>query len=574
MKKCLFGIVTIFFCSISVYALSSSFKIDKDSILTSSKSKNTEIASKFNASYQIKYETNEVDESLIKEITTLTKKTTYLLLGKENNISETAENYSARKQEYLNLRYNPKVPKDESNFIGLDTNSQEYKDDLLSGWTIPGMFNQLADLEIVYSKFGDIRVRKVDDGIVSSIVIPNVKMVQANQDEPMEFDTIHTNLTLYFYYKELNGEYKLYYLMGETDDDLEEYFEEVKTSENQGLKSLAYTYDSSLNDLYDFSKLNNLTAAETGNIYDKNINQVVILNTYYNNSIVNTAGGYFLSNGVVVTTWNFIEKSLLNGEKIVIRDNKEQVYNVEGIITIDATANVALLKVTNSSQTGVIFGDYKKLVKEDPIFTISSKTGVGLSIQSGIIITTDNEIQSLLPLTEKDEGSPLININGEVIGINTSDSINTSVSIAKNVEALTKLQDKLKNTKYEDIDCISFSDLKEEYYYTKRNKEIISNNIKSKIWKEYSKIGNIENSINLNLLKASYKNNTLSLRYSNNISNYISSMQLATSFKSELISNNYKEILDSKNKAIYENGKYKVIIMDEFNYLIIVMVKL
>jgi len=51
-------------------------------------------------------------------------------------------------------------------------------------------------------------------------------------------------------------------------------------------------------------------------------------------------------------------------------------------------------------------------------------------------------------------------------------------------------------------------------------------------------------------------------------------MQLATSFKSELISSDYKTTLDSKNKAIYENGKYKVIIMDEFNYLIIVMVKL
>ena len=69
-------------------------------------------------------------------------------------------------------------------------------------------------------------------------------------------------------------------------------------------------------------------------------------------------------------------------------DNNEKVYNVDGIITIDTTANVALLKVANSDQTGVILGDYKALTKEDPVFTISSKTGVGLSIQSGIIITT------------------------------------------------------------------------------------------------------------------------------------------------------------------------------------------
>ena len=76
------------------------------------------------------------------------------------------------------------------------------------------------------------------------------------------------------------------------------------------------------------------------------------------------------------------------------------------------------------------------------------------------------------------------------------------------------------------------------------------------------------------LVKASYKDNIVSLRYKNSISNYISSMQLAVSFKEQLINDGYKEILKSSSKCIYENGKYQIVIMEEFDYLIVMMVVL
>ena len=51
-------------------------------------------------------------------------------------------------------------------------------------------------------------------------------------------------------------------------------------------------------------------------------------------------------------------------------------------------------------------------------------------------------------------------------------------------------------------------------------------------------------------------------------------MQLAITFKEQLLEDGYKEVLNSSTKCIYENEEYKIIIMDEFDYLIIVMVKL
>ena len=110
---------------------------------------------------------NNVNED--KTITDLTKKVTNLLLGDFNNTKESSKHFYQRHQEYLALRYNPKVPKDENSYSGLDENSEEYKDDILSGLSIPGMFNKLNELNIIYNYFGNIRISKTDNAILSII---------------------------------------------------------------------------------------------------------------------------------------------------------------------------------------------------------------------------------------------------------------------------------------------------------------------------------------------------------------------------------------------------------------------
>ena len=151
---------------------------------------------------------------------------------------------------------------------------------------------------------------------------------------------------------------------------------------------------------------------------------------------------------------------------------------------------------------------------------------------------------------------------------------NTSVSISVNSKVLSEVQEKFATVDFDSIETISFEKLKSEYYYVKYNEEKIDNSISEAVWKKYSKIGDIEDNIKLKLLKANYQDGIVSLRYKNNISQYIPSMQLAAIFTEQLISDGYKEVLNSSSKAIYENEDYKIIIMDEFDYLIIVMVRL
>lgn len=571
-KKIILTTLLLSISSITVYALSNNFNFDTSKLSFTSNSKKGSVVSNFNQNYNLTYSISSDNEKLEDEIKNLTKRTTYLLFGEFNNKEESSEDYYKRKKDWYDLRYNPEVPKDDSNFLGLDTNSQEYLDDIVSGMAIPQIFSQATELGLQYSSYGDIRVTINDNLVISSITLPKVKLKVQSKTDPMKYDYIETNFVMHYYYKKLNNEWKLYYLYGEDTDDIGEYFNEIETTESKTM-AIAPSYQSQLSKIYSFDKLDKMTQNELNNIYKSNVNKVVFLNSYYNNSVIASANGFFISNGLIVTTWNFLEKALINGQYITAKGNNI-TYEIEGIVTANPDTDVAVIKVKNGNNSFIKLGDYKTTKTEDPAIIISSKSGTGAMVQTGIVISNEGYLQTSIPLSNVDEGSPLFNQSGDVIGINTSKSTNTSISIAMNSDVLKEIQNKFKSLNVDKIETISFDELKEKYYYVKYDSENVKNSIPKSKWKTYSKIGNIEDTIKLELIKASYKDGIVSLRYKNSISQYISSMQLATDFKSKLISDGYEQVVNSSSKAIYKNKKYQVIIMDEFDYLIVVMVKL
>lgn len=574
MKKIVLSICLIFISIVSVCALSTKFIVDSTKLSFAVNGKKGTIVENFNKKYNLSYSINSNNIKLEKEIEELTKKTTFLLLGNFNNTDESSEDYYKRHQEYLALRYNPRVPKDASTFTGLNENSQEYKDDLLSGLSVPSMFLLFDELNVIYSSFGNIRVSETDNFIMSAISLPNVTMRKQSSEDPLKYVNVRTNLIIYYYFKKLDGQYKLYYLMGETTDELSDYFSEIESIENKTTMQIAPLYDSQLKDIYNYSKLESVTNEQINNIYNSNSKNIIVLNSYYNNYLVTSANGFFINDGLIVTTWNFLEKSLSEAQFIAVKDKNGKAYEIDGIVTANPQTDVAVIKLKDKVNNKVVLANSNKLEIEDPVISISSKTGVGLVVQSGIVVSDNGYIGSTVPLTNSDEGSPLINSDGQVVGMNTAKQVNTSISLAINADILKEIQDKFNNTNFNDIEVISFDKLKQEYYYINYNEEIVNNDIPSRKWKTYSKIGNVEENISLELIKASYKDGIVSLRYRNGIAEYIDNMQLAARFKEQLIKDGYEEKLLSSKKCIYENKEYQVIIMSEFDYLIVVMVKL
>lgn len=534
--------------------------------------KNNNILTSFSNEYSISNNKNDEKSELKQKITELTKKTTYLLLGEANSVKESSENYYKRHQDYLKLRYNPEVPKDDSTFIGLDVNSEEYKDDILSGMSVPGMFLKLNELEIKYKSYGQTRVSIVDDEIViSTITLPNVQMKEQDSKNPMKYNIIQTDLTMYYYFKKLDNDYKLLYLYGETNNDIEEFMEKV--DEEKGTLSKNTEYNSQLEDIYDFSKAKAISDNILNNVYDENKTKIVYLNAIYNTGIITSANGFFISEGIIVTTYNFIEKSLMKAQDIVISDSLGTVYELDGIITANEDYDVAILKIKNKNSNYIKINDRKKLEKEDAVITLNSRNGIGLTTYKGIITAVDNNIQTSLTSTEEIQGSPIFDTDGNLIGMINSKSLNTSISFATPTGILEEYYLKLNNKEFNDIKCVSFKELKEKYYI-KYNEEKFFNNIPEKKWNEYSKAENIDENIEMPLIKASYVDGIISLRYKNDISNYIDTMQMANEYRENLKNKGYEEKSISNSKVIYQNEKYQIIITTEFDYLIVVMVKL
>ena len=534
--------------------------------------KEEKISSNFDDSYNISNNNDTPDNELKQTITDLTKKTTYLLLGEPNRQTESSENYYKRHKDYLALRYNPEVPKNGESSLGLDENSQEYKDDILSGISVPGMFIKLNELEVKYNSYGDIRITKIDEEkVVSIITLSNVKMKEQDSSNPMNYNTVQTDLTMYYYFKKLNNEYKLLYLYGETNDDIQDYI--TSNEEKLGELSKNTDYNSELRDLYDFSKSDNITEETLNKIYNENKDKVVFLNSTYNIGTVASANGFFITEGLVMTTYNYIEESLMKAQNITISDNSGNVYDLDGVVTINIENDIAILKVKNKNQNYIEVQDVSEIAKEDAVITLNTKTGVGLTTGKGIVTLVDKNIQTSLPMSSDMQGSPLFNSDGKLIGMMNTKILNSSISYATKLDIIKEYFNKFNTINYDEVKAVSFEKLKENYYI-KYSDEIILNNAPQEKIKEYSNVDKIDEIIGLKLIKSSYKDGIISLRYKNDIKNYIDTMQFSAQYVEILKKKGFNAQYESASKVIYENGKYQIIIKEEFNYLIVVMVKL
>ena len=556
MKKILITIITIVLCTVTVLAAAKNFTITSTN-LSFNNSKQEAITKEFNKKYDLSYKISSNDEELKKEITSLTKKVTYLLLGEMNEDEETPEEYYNRHKEYLKLRYAPKIPKDENTFTGYDEKSQEYKDDLVSGAVVPSLFLTINELKIKYNTFGDIRVVETDGGMLAVSSIPNIKLKVASTENPKEYELQETNLTLFYYFKKNGTDYQLYYLSGETYTD----------------ESDEITSSSNLNLAYDYSKLNSLTQADIDNVTNIAKENVMYLTSNYNNYVVGHANAIVINKGLLVTTWSFIEEALTNAQYITIIDSNNNTHQLDGIVTANINSDIAVLKLKEQTQNNIKITDSDKLLSNDPSILVAYQPGK-LTTRKGIITANDGYIQTSIPITLEEVGSPILDKDGNLIGMTTKEIINSQTSVSIPSNALKEVQDLFNSIEFTKIKTVSFDKLKESYYYVKYAEEIEKTNIPENVWNRYKEIGNIDKTVNIDLVKSSYKNKVLSLRYKNNAKEYIPTMQLVSSFTNKLKQQGYKKISESNTKVIYKNNKYQVTIMEEFDYLIIVMVKL
>ena len=137
------------------------------------------------------------------------------------------------------------------------------------------------------------------------------------------------------------------------------------------------------------------------------------------------SGFIIAADGTIVTNNHVIDGAL--SIKVTLDDGTETPAKLIGR---DAENDLAVLKIESGKPLPTVrWGDSDKLVLGDQVLAIGNPFGVGTTVTAGIVSARgrdldsgpfDDFIQIDAPINHGNSGGPLVNVNGDVVGINTA----------------------------------------------------------------------------------------------------------------------------------------------------------
>lgn len=138
------------------------------------------------------------------------------------------------------------------------------------------------------------------------------------------------------------------------------------------------------------------------------------------------SGVIISEDGYIVTNNHVVAQA--DGLKVTLSDGRE--LDVEKVVGTDEKSDLAVLKVNATGLVAAKFGDSEALEVGDWVVAIGSPFGLAQTVTQGIVSATnradmqitqyDDFIQTDAAINPGNSGGPLLNLQGEVIGINTA----------------------------------------------------------------------------------------------------------------------------------------------------------
>jgi S1-C subfamily serine protease len=380
------------------------------------------------------------------------------------------------------------------------------------------------------------------------------------------------------------NEYKVYDLTTQAVKDLNAFqtqVAQVEKSEYDTGRQLTSTnsFTPPNAEGYNYNEVKNIDTTKVNNIFTSNGPKTVTIAASGPNGMGAASGyGFFVQKGVVATSWDVVEgllKDDITDRYAVGFDGK--LHKIVGIISAAPELDIAFLKLEDDFGDPVTLGDPTKLKTEDPVIVIGSPMGLTPITRVGIfteLITNGTPIiRDSLPLGEGDLGSPLFNLDGEVIGINTSigtQKNNDDTSLARPTSLFKDLVQKLKNQNFNSISYTSFSDLAKKINTpipSTSNTRVSQDN---NLWKAYQKLPNITQYKSAELTESYVTDGYLLVRYKNTISDFMKTSILIEAYGKKLEEAKFKLIYNNNGRLTYIRGKEIVRIAERYDYISVI----
>ena len=147
---------------------------------------------------------------------------------------------------------------------------------------------------------------------------------------------------------------------------------------------------------------------------------VLIATEDKNDQLQSLGSGFLVSPNIIATNFHVIENSHGGYVKLV---NKDEVYEIDGVVGYNIEYDLALIKIADNSGTPLTLKSPVVNIGQK-IFAIGNPLGLEGTISDGMISgLRDFEDFSLLqisaPISPGNSGGPVVDENGEVVGVAT-----------------------------------------------------------------------------------------------------------------------------------------------------------
>lgn len=153
-------------------------------------------------------------------------------------------------------------------------------------------------------------------------------------------------------------------------------------------------------------------------IYEKINPAIVTVDSQLADGLSCGTGCIIDKNGTILTSAHVIDV----GKTVVVTTNNGQNYNAKIIKHLGQNKDIALLKIDAPRDFQVVkMGDSGKVKVGQKVLAIGNPFGFSGTLTQGIVSRIDyakNRIQTDAAINPGSSGGPLLNTNGEIIGIN------------------------------------------------------------------------------------------------------------------------------------------------------------
>ncbi|MEK6892067.1 MAG: trypsin-like peptidase domain-containing protein [Nanoarchaeota archaeon] len=172
-------------------------------------------------------------------------------------------------------------------------------------------------------------------------------------------------------------------------------------------------------------QLNELKTQVT-NIRIKSADFTAIVNDVLQ-SVVSVSTNLGQGSGVITNTKGYIVTNvhvISGATAITVTTNSGSTYSVKEIIGYDSNADIAVLKIDAPGLKALPFGNSDNLEIGERVIAAGNPAGLSFTVTEGIVSALRQlsngikYIQTDVPINPGNSGGPLINAQGEVVGIN------------------------------------------------------------------------------------------------------------------------------------------------------------